>query len=243
MIEASIKPRARKQKVKKPEFHCEFCSVSFTRESSLLVHVCEKKRRLLDKDSKHVRIGFQVYQKFWSYIYPYSKNKEKTYSEFINFAEYGAFTAFGKYLVDIRAINPMKFVEFLLKTNIKLKDWKKEEVYLTYIRELSKTETPDAAIERNILLMQQWANDNDCNWIDFFRKISPSAAVQFIKGGRISPWAIYTTDSGQEMMGRFSDEQIDLVRKYIEPEFWVLKFKRNKEDFDNFREILSEAGL
>ena len=243
MTEAATTPKTRKPRQKKPEFRCEYCSSTFIRENMLLAHACEKKRRLFDKDTKHVRMGFQIYQKFWHYSYPNSRKKSKTFEDFINFREYSAFTAFAKHLLNIRAINPERFIDFLLKNNVKLKNWKSDDIYLMYIRELSKAETADAAIERNILLMQQWANESGEEWFNFFRKISPSAAVQYIKNGRISPWAIYTTESGQEMLSRLSDEQLEMVRRYIDPDFWKLKFKRNKEDFDEYREMLAGAGL
>lgn len=243
MNEAAIKPKTKNLKQKNHEFNCEFCSATFARERTLLAHFCEKKRRLFDKDTKSVRMGFHVYQKFWLYSYPYSKKKTKTYEDFVNFSEYSTFTSFGKHLIDIRAINPDRFIEFLLKNSVKIVDWKKDEVYLTYIRELSKSESPDAAVERNILLMQQWANDNECAWVDFFRNVQPSAAVHYIKSGRISPWVMYTTQSGQDMLARLSDEQIEMVRKYIDPDFWQLKFKHNIKDFEDYRDMLTEAGL
>ena len=36
------------------KFTCPYCGASFTREKTLAVHMCEKKRRALQENEKHV---------------------------------------------------------------------------------------------------------------------------------------------------------------------------------------------
>jgi len=43
---------------------CNYCSKSFKKESTLAVHLCEQKRRHMQKDEKHVQLGFRSYQLF-----------------------------------------------------------------------------------------------------------------------------------------------------------------------------------
>ena len=42
-------------------FVCEYCGKGYTREKTLLAHMCEKKRRHLQKDEKRVRFGHYVF--------------------------------------------------------------------------------------------------------------------------------------------------------------------------------------
>ena len=53
------------------KYGCEFCKREFLRESTTLRHVCEPKRRWLDKDNHGNRIGFQCWLEF------YKKNTSK----------------------------------------------------------------------------------------------------------------------------------------------------------------------
>jgi hypothetical protein len=203
--------------------------------------MCEQKRRWLDQDTKHVKLGFSVFKRF--HDANYRGRKEKTFDDFMKSQFYAAFTRFGRYLLNLNAINPKGFIEFLIRTEVKLDRWESPLVYETYIRELNKKETPEAAIERNFLLMQQWANDTGEPWVDFFRKISPALATQWIRSGRISPWILFTASSATDLFSRLSEEQLGLVQQNIDPDFWGVKLRRAQEDVDFIRSALDDAGL
>ena len=59
---------------------CTYCSKEFTRERTLQVHMCEPKRRYLQKGEKWVQNGFMVFQRF--YQIHQNNMKEKTYDDF-----------------------------------------------------------------------------------------------------------------------------------------------------------------
>ena len=85
-----------KEAIDKPvKFGCSFCNREFARESTELKHICEQKRRWIDKDKHGNRIGFQSWVEF------YKKNttskKPKTYVDFTKSAYYLAFVKFGHY--------------------------------------------------------------------------------------------------------------------------------------------------
>ena len=47
---------------KAPKKHiCKYCDRGFVKESTLLAHMCESKRRWEQKDDPHVRLGQQAY--------------------------------------------------------------------------------------------------------------------------------------------------------------------------------------
>ena len=46
-------------------YKCQYCSKSFKKENTLAVHLCEQKRRFMQKDEKHVQLGFRSYQLFY----------------------------------------------------------------------------------------------------------------------------------------------------------------------------------
>lgn len=240
-----VKPkRTKKVKVEtpppEPTFPCEFCKKEFVKERSLFAHMCEKKRRWLWKDEKYIRIGFMAFQKF--YELSVRSKKTKTYEEFMDSQYFTAFTKFGRHIENINAIEPAGFTEFLIKGGVKLDDWINDIWYESWTRELSKKEPPMKAVERNILLMEQWGREYGENWIDFFRKVPTAQATTWIRKGRISPWLLYC-GVGQSLFDRMSDEQLGLVKEWINPMFWLPKIRDNKEEVDQIRMILEEAGV
>lgn len=224
-----------------PEFKCGFCDKVLKTERAFLVHACAIKKRDLERDEKHVRYALQIYRKF--YDANYRNQREKTWTDFIQSKFYNDFVKVGRYIQEINAINAPQFVDFLVKSGLPIAKWTSPVVYETFVRELAKQESPDAAVERNILLMQQWASDTGNHWTDFFRKVSPAQATLWIKTGRISPWVLYLTRSSQELFARLSPEQINIVSKYVDPDFWEVRMRRHKEEVDFLKTVFDEAGV
>ena len=90
---------------KTAKYGCDFCKREFLRESTTLSHVCEQKRRWLDKDNHGNRIGFQCWLEF--YKKNTSKRKNLKQEDFIKNPYYIAFVKFGNYCVSINAIIPI----------------------------------------------------------------------------------------------------------------------------------------
>jgi len=222
-------------------FECQFCGKSFKREKTLAVHLCEQKRRWLNKDSKYVRLGLLAYNRF--YELTQGATKEKTYEQFAKSNYYTAFTKFGRHILEISAIDPEKFIDFVIRNSVKLDKWCSDSVYETYIRELNKKETAERAVERGILLMEQWSRENDRPYNVFFREISKPRLIHWVKSGRISPWIIFNCSSGSAAIDALSNQEQNLIMEYLEPTFWTRKFSTRKEDVDFVQMVLKEAGL
>ena len=78
-------------------FECQFCKKSFKREKTISVHLCEQKRRWINRDEKYVRLGFLAYNRF--YEITQGATKPKTYEHFAKSNYYTGFTRFGKHTI------------------------------------------------------------------------------------------------------------------------------------------------
>jgi len=220
---------------------CEFCKASFAKEDTLLTHVCEKKRRFLQREEKPVKLGFLAFQRFYQRGMGRAKPPSIEVFERSNF--YIAFVKFGRWLHENSALNPLGYVDFLLRTEVPIDKWQNPALYETYVRELNKGETPVEALERNIMLMQQWSVETGEHWTDFFRKVAPPLAALWIRSGRISPWVLFTAPSARDLLGRLSPEQTAMVEQAIDPHFWRIKLARHAEEVAQIRAVLAEAGV
>jgi hypothetical protein len=223
-----------------PVFACGYCKKTFKRENSLAVHMCPIKGRDMDRENKDSRMGFRVWLRYYELS---MKQTNKTWDDFIRSQFYNDFLRVGKHITEINAVNTPQFIDFLIRSGMPLAKWTHQAVYETYIRELSKKESPDAAIERCITLMQTWAGATGEHWSDFFRLVAPAQATLWIKSGRLSPWVIYISGSATELFNRMSPEQLAMVKGYLDPNFWSIKIDRHKDEVEFFRQLLSEAGV
>lgn len=225
----------------KGEHICQYCNKSFLKESTLTAHQCEPKRRAQQKTDIGVSLGYQAWIRF--YEVSQGSAKLKTYDDFAKSQFYGAFVKFGRYCYSIKAINVNRFIDYVLKNNFKLDHWCREQIYDRYLLELIKSEAVEDALGRGIEHMQQWADEFQENYYDYFRKNTTNRLVKNIKDGRISPWLIYCSDSGTELLASMTEEQIAMTWNFIDADFWAKKLKDYIADAELARQILREAGL
>ena len=226
--------------VTKTEFSCEFCNRSFQRETTMMKHLCENKRRWQDKDQPGNRIGFQAWVEF------YKKNtaskKPKTYVDFTKSAYYIAFVKFGHYCVDLKCINVTRYADWLLKNQIKIDSWCSDTNYTKFLIEHLKSEDPLDAIARSIETTMTIAKDSGIETKDCLRYANRNKLAYAVTTGKISPWMLYQSVSGVDFLSNLDESQQKMIIDYINPEQWAIKFSRNNEMVTQVKELLSAAG-
>lgn len=222
------------------KFGCEFCKREFARESTVLKHICEYKHRWLEKDKQGNRIGFQAWLQF------YKKNtaskKNKTYEEFIKSAYYIAFAKFGSYCVNVNALNISRFVDWLLKNQIKIDNWCQDSTYTRYLVEYLRIEDAFDAIARSIETCIDKATEENIQTCDYLRYGNTNKICYAITLGKISPWLLYCSDSGVRFLETLNEHQVKIISDYINPEQWALKFHRDTNLKKQIEDTLRQAG-
>ena len=220
---------------------CEYCNTGYTKESTLLVHMCEPKRRWLQKDEKRVRYGLYAFQRF--YKLSAGTKKEKTYEDFVRSSYYNAFVKFGSFVSNVRPLYPERYIDYVVTSGVKLDHWCREEMYEKYALELILKEDVTTALERSVQTMVDWAEENNSLWNHYFHYVSLNRAVWHIKDGKISPWLILNCKSGKDMLSKFNDEQLGMIYHVINPEHWALRFRRQQKDVQLVKEVAKESKL
>ena len=221
-------------------FVCQYCSKSYVKESTLSSHLCEPKRRHQQKTEKGVILAFEAYRKF----YKFTQGKEnKTYNEFAKSPYYAAFVKFGRHLHSIDAVKPERFMEWVIKNNKKLDYWCKESFYDEYLMEYLRIENTQDALERSILEMEDWAKETGSPVNHYFKYANENRIVRTVVNGRISPWAIYCSNTGMEMLERLNEEQLGIVFPWINPDYWQNRLKKYNSDTIWCKQILEAAGF
>lgn len=222
-------------------FKCGYCGKIFAKEKTLVVHICEQKRRHLSKNEKHVQAGLLTYQRFFEISQKTSA--KKTFEDFATSSYYTAFVKFGSFLTNTAPIYPDRFIDYVIKSGIKLDHWCRDELYEKYIEEMIKIEPADGAIQRTIKTMMDWADQNSAPWEHYFEHVNLNRAAHDIKEGLISPWIVLNSKSGINMLKKFNDEQLDIVAPFINPQFWQNKFKTVPADTELVKDIIKEARI
>ena len=224
----------------KSEHGCEFCGRQFKRPSTLVSHICEYKHRWLEKDRQGSRIGFQSWLQFYKKTSASKKNK--TYEEFIKSAYYTAFVKFGSYCAEVNALNVSRFVDWLLKNQIKLDTWTSDQTYTKYLTEYLREEDAFDAIARSVITTNELAEQEKILCKDALRYCNRNKLCYAITTGKLSPWILYQSESGKKFLDELNETQVKMIIDYINPELWAIKFKRDVNIVPQIKDILDSAG-
>lgn len=203
--------------------------------------MCVKKRRMADKDLTHTRLGYRVFQMF--YELNTSASKSKSQEDFVKSQYYDGFVKFGRSCVTNDYLNPEQFAEWLIKNGKKLADWTKDSLYDEYLLTYVKKEPGMKALERTIMYLSKWADEHNCDWQDYFSKVTTPRAVYDLRSAKVSPWLLYLCETGDELLTRFSDEQVKMIQHIIDATFWMKLFANNKEEVFDVKESCRIAGI
>jgi len=217
---------------------CEFCKRTFMRESTLLKHICEYKHRWLDRDRRGNQIGFQCWLQF--YTKHSTGKKNKTYEEFIKSAYYTAFVKFGSYCIEIKNINIPRYVDYLLKENIKLDTWCTDSNYNKFLIDYLKTEDALDAVARTVEHCLQATEEEKIQSNDYLRYGNRNKICYAISNGRISPWVLYQSQSGVKLLDTLGEEQIKMIYDYINPVQWAIKFSKEQAKATEVNQLMNE---
>jgi hypothetical protein len=221
-------------------YTCQYCRKDFVREASLAVHSCEPRRRRQERDESGVRLGFQAYLKF--YELTQGSARLKTHDDFCESSYYRAFVKFGRYCVAVRAVNPARFTEWLLKNNKKIDRWCTDVMYTEYLVDYLRVENVNDALARAMEFGIDWAEETGNPAEDCLRYGNTNAMVYAVTAGRISPWIIYNCKSGQGFLSELDATQIAMLWPYIDSEVWMKKFSDYVADQEYVTEMLHKAG-
>lgn len=220
---------------------CIHCGAKFRSDKTIYAHLCEQKRRALQKDEKRVQVGFHAFNRF--FYLTQNGNTPKTYEEFCKSPYYNAFVKFGSFVNNVEALYPDKFIDHVIKSGIKLDHWCKDKVYESYLYEMIKVEPVESAVQRSLQTMMEWADEKDAVFSHYFLYVNHNRAASDIANGKISPWILLNCKSGKQMLKSFNDDHLNIIAPAFDLAFWQRKFKEVPADAALVREICKETKI
>lgn len=222
-------------------FKCVHCGKRFMQEKTLMAHMCEPKRRAMQKNEKRVQAGFMA----WNRWYELSQNqrKPKSYEDFCKSSYYNAFVKFGSFVTNVNPLYPEKFIDFVIRSGVKLDHWCRDELYEQYLYEMLKIEPVENAVQRTLTTMLEWADANNAVWSHYFRYVNSNRLVQHIKDGKVSAWVALNCTTGKAALESMNDEQLEMIQPALDIPHWLREFKKRPDDVEFVKEVCKESGI
>jgi hypothetical protein len=211
------------------------------KEKTLYAHMCENKRRAMQKDEKRVQAGFMAFNKFFRMTQ--AAKKDKTYEDFCKSPYYNAFVKFGSFINNVLPLYPEKFMDYVIRSGVKLDHWCRDELYDSYLFDMIKSEPVESAVQRSIQTMMEWGDVSQAEFNHYFNYVNLNRAVHDIRNGKISPWILLNCRGGKDLLNKFNNDQLDMIAPAFDLPFWLKKFKAVPADVALVKEICKEAGI
>lgn len=202
--------------------------------------MCEAKRRLEMQNEPAVALGYMGFQKFYSMN---GVKREKTYEEFAKSPYFKAFHRWAMYCRNTKVVDPMYYLDWLLKEQVKVDKWNTDRVYDTYLKNFLYNEPAEPALTRTWQTFTDWANEMTSIPSHYLVHASTSRIVSDITRGRLSPWILYVSSLGQEVLSRLNQEQLALIIDYIDPDRWLKKIDKNPVELEVAKQWLTEKSI
>lgn len=224
----------------KTENRCRYCDKVFQRESSLAVHVCEQKKRFQEQSEVGVQLALQAWLRFFEITQ--GSARFKTFEDFAQSPYYRAFVRFGRHIQAIRAVNPPRFVEWVIRQNKKLDQWCQDKIYSEYLAQYVREEHVEDALARALEESINWEEETGNPARDYLRYGNANRICHAIVSGRVTAWILFNCDSGNEFLNNLNQEQIGIVYPWVDADFWAKKFQDYPADREYVKEMLTKAG-
>jgi len=124
----------------------------------------------------------------------------------------------------------------------KIDNWCSDRVYTEYLLEYLQIEAVDDALARAVEFGIDWAEKNMAQPNDCLRYGNVNAMCYAVTTGRVSPWVIYNSESGQRFLSSLDAGQVAMIWPYIDSDLWQQQFQTRPQDQAYAQQILTRAG-
>jgi hypothetical protein len=64
-----------------------------------------------------------------------------------------------------------------------------------------------------------------------------------LSNGRVSPWILWATKSGRELLGKLNEDQLNVIAGVIDPDHWKRRIKDWPVDMETVKYACTAAGI
>lgn len=221
---------------------CEFCNQQFARESTLVNHVCEPRRRHLTQTEPHVKRALRAYQIWHNHLHP-RQIVPVTYQQFSQSQLYGAFVKIGAWSLEQQVQEFDEWCKWCIQSQTPVDRWCDVLQYQVYLKDLLLNESHLQAIQRSLNSLNTWSEISGHEWHQFFKLAHVNLIITWIQQGRISAWMLYNAQSAVDFLERCSPEQLNLVTQVAPQNLWKIRFLRMNVESQAVKTSLAEAGI
>ena len=227
--------------LKEKMYKCSFCQRPFKRKTWYDKHMCDKKKRFLDRNNITVIRAHRLFNHWQRQAKLLRRGQEKSLEEFCKSPFYNAFLRLSEFTASEYVVSGFKYIDWLVANKIPEKKWcnpRDLDDYREYVR---TTEEPEEQAETSCKNIRVWCADNGVTMPEFFRTITPGQALNMVRENKLSPWVMIGYQPCiDQLVSRFGEEMLFTLNEHINVPYWLEKTESDTDGLAKVRDVLDE---
>jgi hypothetical protein len=227
---------------KERKFKCTFCDRDFVRKTWYEKHMCDKKKRFMDRNNISVIRAHRLFMHWQKRARILRRGNEKTLDEFLKSPYYASFIRLAEFTTTEYVVSGFKYIDWLVENRIPEVKWcnaRDLDGYRVYLRESEDPETQATTSCKNIRV---WCVDNGVEMPEFFKSISPGQAMNMVKENKLSPWVLLGYQPCIEgLTARFKQDMLFRLNEHINVPYWLEKTECDTDGIAKVKSVLDEV--
>lgn len=221
---------------------CELCGARFKTAAGADRHSCARKRIMAEAGSVSLARAFEAFD-FWYRYNGFAKRKGKGYQEFLTSPYFKLFVELDRASTEVDIGPVREYLKWLSDRRVPSSDWCMSETVMRYRIDSVKSADAEAQAMRSLESIAAWCDSKGIDISEFFTRISPGEATQWVQVGRLSPWILVASDRMWELVSRMTDEQLAYFTGAFDVEYWAARAKVAPERAEAVRQMVAQVGL
>jgi len=227
--------------LKERKYMCSFCSRSFVRKTWFEKHLCDKKKRFLDRNNIAVIKAHQLFNHWQQRTKLVRRGHQKDFEEFCRSPFFGAFKRLSEFTTSEYVVSGFKYIDWLIDNKIPEAKWCNPRDLEDYHKYLRTSEEPKAQAETTCKNIRVWCADNGIEMPKFFSTISPGQALNMVRENKLSPWVLLGYQPCVDALtSRFKQEMLFTLNDHINVPYWLEKTEQDEAGMATVNKVVSE---
>lgn len=205
---------------------CNFCERTFTQPKRFASHMCETKRRFIEKDSRAGQMAYELFQRFQKF-HRIRQTKKDPLMTFLNSRHYRAFKTLAEFFLQTKPLDTNEYFEYLMQSNTPFRKWTSEDFYSEWVRGKIMMEDADSAVARSIETLLEFASERGISLNEVYHHLTGNRLSLWLRTGRISPWFIVLSKDPTILLDKLEPEMLSSLEDIINPLFWRMRYQKS----------------